>query len=83
MESGFNIVDGVNNIPTDSCSNYKLVYTGEANDYISDLIMSEIAAGKYMRADFVPQCVHAIGAIPKNDYIPSDHRLQETYFLVH
>ena len=64
---GFDIVDGDVAIPTYHCTNYFSVCSGPAHDYVSDLILQEIAQGKYIRADFTPHCVHALGAVDKSD----------------
>ena len=64
---GFDIIDEDSNISPYYMENYSSVYSGQAHDYVSDLILSEISEGKYVRADFVPKCIHALGAIPKDD----------------
>ena len=67
IRRGFDIVDTDSDISSYFMGNYSSVYSGQAHDYINDLILSEIAEGKYVRADFVPKCIHALGAIPKDD----------------
>ena len=65
--NGFHIVDEGADIQSYKCVNYDSVYSGSAFHYINDLILSELAQGKYIRADFTPHCVHALGAVPKHD----------------
>ena len=67
IQEGFSIVDDDACIDTYSCDNYSSVCSGPAFDYINKVIMQEIIDGKYVRADFVPKCVHALGAVPKSD----------------
>ena len=64
---GFDIIDDDAEIPEYHCDNYFSVCSGPAHDYISDIILQEIIEGKYVRADFVPHCVHSLGAVPKGD----------------
>ena len=67
IEHGFAIVDRDVDIQPYRCSNYSLILRGDAFDFVNDLILGEIAAGKYLRADITPHCVHALGAVVKSD----------------
>ena len=62
---GFEIVDPVDIAPY-ACTNYSSVCSGPAYEYINNLILQEIKEGKYVRADFTPKCIHALGAIQKD-----------------
>ena len=64
---GFDIVDDYAPVPSYNCHNYSSVCSGPAHDYVSKIIQQEIIEGKYIRADYVPHCVHALGAVPKSD----------------
>ena len=64
---GFPIVDPDVSIGHYRCSNYKAVLSGDAFDYVNSLIMAELAEGKYVRANYPPHCVHALGVVPKQD----------------
>ena len=50
-----------------SCTNHLSVKSGPAHDNVSHLILQGISDGKYVRADFVCKCMHALGAVPKTD----------------
>ena len=64
---GFPIVDTDSHIEKYRCSNYTSVMSGQAFEYVNDLILKEIDSGKYLRAISPPHCVHALGAVPKSD----------------
>ena len=67
IKYGFAIVDSDVEIEPYRCTNYKSVLSGEAHDYVNDLILKEISQGKYIRANTAPCCVHALGAVTKSD----------------
>ena len=67
IQNGFPIVDRDVCIESYRCSNYKSVMSGPAFQCINDLILEEIKQGKYIKADFLPHCIHALGAVPKSD----------------
>ena len=64
---GFAIVDDWEVIPPYYCVNYPSALNGEAFPFIDDLISEEIKEGKYVEASTTPHCVHALGAVPKQD----------------
>ena len=67
IQYGFSIVDSDVDIAPYRGTNYKSVLTGEAFDFVNDLILKEISEGKYIRAYTPSICVHALGAVPKQD----------------
>ena len=67
IANGFSIVDMDGDIDSYFCENYTSVLTGEAYDYVDNLISNEILDGKYVLASSIPKCVHSLGAIPKQD----------------
>ena len=67
IKNGFPIIDSDADIEPYRCSNYKSVLSGEAHDYVNDLVLKEISEGKYIRANASPCCVHSLGAVTKSD----------------
>ena len=67
IQQGFPIVDADGMIQSYYCDNYDSAVTGDAFEFVDNLIESEILEGKYVPASQVPHCVHALGAIPKAD----------------
>ena len=65
--NGFDIIDDDVCISSYSARNYSSVLKGEANAFINKLIMSELDECKYVIANKVPHCIHALGAVPKKD----------------
>ena len=60
---GFPIVDDDKAIPSYFCDNYASAVTGDAFEFVDNLIEAEILEGKYVPASRVPHCVHALGVI--------------------
>ena len=67
ITNGFAIVDAGDKVSSYYCDNYSSVLTGDAYKFVDKLISSEISEGKYVEASSIPHCVHALGAIPKQD----------------
>ena len=67
IANGFDIVDEGVDIPTYKCVNYNSVFSLTAFEFVSNQILKELADGKYIRANFVPHCVHALGVVGKSD----------------
>ena len=67
VTNGFAIVDHDSVITPYRCHNYGSVMSGQAFDYVNNLILNEIKLGKYVRAGTEPHCVHALGAVSKAD----------------
>lgn len=65
VTNGFYIVDQNADIPSYECYNYKSALSGDAFNFVDDLIHKELAQGKYRIASETPHCVHSIGAVPK------------------
>ena len=64
---GFDIVDSLDSIESYLCSNYKSVLYGEAFDCVDKIRTSELSNGKFVISETKPWCVHALGAVPKQD----------------
>lgn len=62
---GFPIVDDNVTIPSYDCRNYNSAQSGLGYDFISKLFSKELEENKLIFADDVPDCIHAIGAVPK------------------
>ena len=67
VKHGFAIVDDNDIISSYCCDNYSSALTGEAFQFVDNLISSELLEGKYVKASSQPHCVHALGAVPKQD----------------
>lgn len=65
--SGFGIVDSIENVPPYDSSNYPSVIHGEPKDYVDNLILTELRAGKYLVVENKPHCIHSLGAVKKGD----------------
>ena len=65
VRDGFFIVDLDSDIPTYDCPNYITPSSGDSYDFVDNLISEELASSKYIKASFIPHCIHAIGAVPK------------------
>ena len=67
VAEGFRIVDNDADIPSYDCANYTSVLSGDAFEFIDKLVCAEIVDGKCVISDDTPQCIHALGAVPKAD----------------
>lgn len=67
VSQGFKIVDSNKSIPVYDCTNYNSCFTPQVNEYLTNLFIREELEGKIIPAASSPQCIHAIGAIPKRD----------------
>ena len=67
VEMGFFIVNPYDDIPSYCCDNYTSVISGDAREFVQRQIQEELEQNKYLKVDIQPHCVHALGAIPKND----------------
>lgn len=63
---GFDIVDNVHLVDPYDRSNYSSVQREPANDFVNNLILDELAEGKYIYALQRPKCVHSLGVVPKS-----------------
>ena len=66
IRDGFRIVNPLDDIPVYHANNYSSVMEGKAYDFVDNLILEELSEGKYIVAETVPHCIHALGAIPKS-----------------
>ena len=62
---GFKIVNPLVDIPSYECINYSSA-TGEAYQFMNDIIERELAIGKLSVVDRKPHCVNALGAVEKS-----------------
>lgn len=67
IRHGFDIVDEDTQIQGYECNNYPSVLHGEAYEYINNLMLEEIVAGKLLLVAQKPLCIHALGAVDKTD----------------
>ena len=67
IHEGFDIVDRDVDIATYECENYNSCINGPAFEYVDKLIQKEITDEKFVVASDKPNCVHALGAIPKSN----------------
>ena len=61
---GFKIVDPNANIPSYECKNYSSA-TGEACEFMDNIVLNELALGKLSMVDRKPHCIHSLGAVEK------------------
>lgn len=62
---GFRIVDDGVYIEPYFCRNYKSVLEEPCYSVINELIIEELDLGRFIITDARPDCVHALGAVPK------------------
>lgn len=67
VTKGFFIVDEGSDISPYERSNYLSASSGEAFDYINNIVLEELDKGKYVVSSVKPHCTHSIGAVPKKD----------------
>ena len=67
IRDGFLIVDPTSVVPTYDCPNYITPSSGESYTFVDKLIHQELLDHKYVLADYKPNCIHSIGAVPKPD----------------
>lgn len=65
--NGFPIVDKNCTISPYECVNYKSATEGPASEFISKLMVKELAECKLIQAEEYPHCIHSIGAVPKKE----------------
>lgn len=65
IHNGFLIVDQNCDVLSYECRNYSSVLSGEAFQFVDDIIHRELAEGKYVVSSSKPHCVHSLGAVPK------------------
>ena len=63
ISEGFKILEG--DVPTYECSNYSSILQDGPKKQMDDIVRKELAEGMISEVDFVPHCVHALGAVPK------------------
>lgn len=64
---GFKIVDQDSCIEPYWCRNYKSVLVEPCHTFINDLIVQELELGRFVITEVQPDCVHALGVVPKRD----------------
>lgn len=65
VNEGFTIVDKNANVASYNCNNYKSELQGDSATCINSLIVTELLQEKFILADYIPACVHALGAARK------------------
>ena len=63
VTEGFDIVDG--DVPTYECSNYSSILIDGPKEQMDDIVKKELAEGMISEVDYIPHCIHALGAVPK------------------
>ena len=63
---GFKIVDDNFNSSYE-CNNYLSITESKFRDEMTELLLKELSEGKVSVCEGRPQCVHALGAVPKSD----------------
>ena len=63
VTEGFNIVEG--DVPAYECRNYNSILLDGPKGQMDDIIKRELAEGMISKVNFVPHCIHSLGAVPK------------------
>ena len=66
ISEGFRIVDD-DFVDSYSCRNYDSILTGSCREQMDETVKSELEMDKVTIVDFVPRCVHSLGAVKKSD----------------
>ena len=63
ITEGFPIVD--EEVPAYHCSNYSSILDQSSKEKMDKIIKNELAENIISAVDFIPHCVHSLGAVPK------------------